>query len=379
MPQDYHHGVRNEEVTVGPRTVSVVATSIIGLVAIASDADAQVFPLNTPVLVTNVKAAIANAGVNATLKKALSAIGEIVNPVIAVVRVAAGVGVDAQEDTDANVVAGLQALLTAKALLGVKPRIIVAPGLATDDVKAAMATVAGTLNGMAYAKTTATEVADAITERDDYSARELMLVYGDFSVWAGEVEARAAGLRAYIDQTMGYHKTLSNVAVPGVTGIDPATSVTWDLQETGTEADLLNEAGITCLVRHNGFRFWGSRTCSDDANFIFESAVRTAQVLKDTCAEGLMWAADKPLHPSLGRDILETVNDLIRRQVRAGYLIGGRAFFDADANASDNLAAGKLVIDFDYTPCPPLEDLQLRQQITDRYFEDFANRVNFSN
>jgi len=39
------------------------------------------------------------------------------------------------------------------------------------------------------------------------------------------------------------------------------------------------------------------------------------------------------------------------------------------------LKEGKLVIDYDYTPIPPLEDLAFRQRITDRYYADFAERV----
>lgn len=68
--------------------------------------------------------------------------------------------------------------------------------------------------------------------------------------------ARALGLRAKIDQEQGWHKTLSNVGVNGVTGI--SASVFWDLQESGTDADLLNESGVTTLIRRDGFRFWGS-------------------------------------------------------------------------------------------------------------------------
>lgn len=43
----------------------------------------------------------------------------------------------------------------------------------------------------------------------------------------------------------------------GVTGI--SASVFWDLQESGTDADLLNESGVTTLIRRDGFRFWGTR------------------------------------------------------------------------------------------------------------------------
>ncbi|WP_333906541.1 phage tail sheath C-terminal domain-containing protein, partial [Delftia acidovorans] len=58
-----------------------------------------------------------------------------------------------------------------------------------------------------------------------------------------------------------------------------------------------------------------------------------------------------------------------------GYILDGRAWFDAEVNTTEALKAGKLVLDYDYTPVPPLEDLGFRQRITDRYFGDFAMRV----
>ena len=42
---------------------------------------------------------------------------------------------------------------------------------------------------------------------------------------------------------------------------------------------------------------------------------------------------------------------------------------------SATLKNGKLTLDYDYTPVPPLEDLTFQQRITDRYYADFALRV----
>ncbi|ORM81561.1 hypothetical protein HA38_22840 [Pantoea allii] len=56
---DYHCGVRVVEINDGTRTLSTVSTAIVGLVCNAEDADATSFPLNTPVLLTNVLASIA--------------------------------------------------------------------------------------------------------------------------------------------------------------------------------------------------------------------------------------------------------------------------------------------------------------------------------
>ncbi|KTQ45932.1 hypothetical protein NS111_23065 [Enterobacter cancerogenus] len=65
--------------------------------------------------------------------------------------------------------------------------------------------------------------------------------------------ARALGLRAKIDQETGWHKTLSNVGVNGVTGV--SASVSWDLQEKDTDANLLNQAGVTPPIRNDGMEF----------------------------------------------------------------------------------------------------------------------------
>ncbi len=218
-------------------------------------------------------------------------------------------------------------------------------------------------------------MAAAVTYRDTFSARELMLIYPDFKVGATNVSAiaRALGLRAQIDQAVGWHKTISNVAVGGVTGI--SKDISWDLQDPNTDAGVLNAGDVTTLVRKNGFRFWGSRTCSDEPLFAFESATRTAQVLADTIAEGMMWAVDKPLHPSLARDIIESINAKFRSLRAGGYLIDGGCWFDPSNNSQVDLAAGKLTIDYDYTPVPPLENLLLNQRITDKYLANFGAGV----
>jgi phage tail sheath protein FI len=48
MPTEYHHGVRVFEINEGTRTIRTVSTAVIGLVAIAEDADAAFFPEDTP-------------------------------------------------------------------------------------------------------------------------------------------------------------------------------------------------------------------------------------------------------------------------------------------------------------------------------------------
>ena len=387
MVDTYHHGVRVVEINSGARPIRTVSTAIIGLVATGADADAVLFPLNKPALITDVKGAIGKAGATGTLAKSLQAIADQADPIVVVVRVEAGAD-DASTttnvvgSTDGGNYTGMQALLAAQAQLGVKPRILGCPGLDTQAVAVALAVVAKKLRAFAYISAgTSASKEDAATYRETFSDRELMIIYPDFMAWDTTTSAaapafavaRAMGLRAKIDATLGWNKTISNVAVSGVTGI--SRDVHWDLQDPATDAGYLNAADVTTLVNFNGFRFWGSRTCSDEPLFAFESSTRTAQILADTIAEGVALFVDKPIHPSTVRDIIETINAKFREMKSLGLIIDANAWYDESLNSSTTLAAGKLAIDYDYTPTPPLEDLTLNQRITDRYLADFATRV----
>jgi len=384
---DYHHGVRVVEINDGTRTIRTVSTAIVGLVCTAPDADAATFPLNRPVLFTRLAEAMGKAGTTGTLLPTLRAIADQADPLTVIVRVAPG---ENAASTNSNVIgnvtggkySGLQALLSAEAVLGVKPRILAVPGLDTEPVAKALAVVAEKLRAMAYASAVGGTKEAAAQYRDKFGARELMLIWPDFTAWDTTTNseqpafatARAVGLRAKIDQAQGWHKTLSNVAVNGVTGL--TKDIYWDLQNPATDAGYLNSHDVTTLIRSNGYRFWGNRTCSDEPLFAFESATRTAQVLADSIADALMWAVDKPMHPTLVRDIIESINAKFRELKGLGCIIDANAWYDDSINTKDTLKDGKLYIDYDFTPVPPLENLTLRQRITDRYLHDFATAVN---
>ena len=383
----YHHGVRVHELNEGNRPIRTVSTAVIGLIATGSDADATAFPLDKPVLITNIQAAIGNAGTQGTLARSLQAIVDQTNAVVVVVRV--DQKTDEAEQTTAVIggtvngkYTGMKALLTAEQHLGVKPRILGAPGLDTAAVTASLGGIAEKLRAFNYVSAHGCETKEeAVAYRDAIGSRETMLIWPDFLGWdtatsstkTFEATARALGLRAKIDNDIGWHKTLSNVPVNGVTGI--SKDVFWQLQSMDTDAGYLNSNEVTTLIQSNGLRFWGSRTCTDDPLFAFENSTRTAQVLSDTMAEGHMWAVDKPLHPSLARDIVEGINAKFRDLKTQGYIIDGECWFDDSVNSKETLKSGRLILDYDYTPVPPLEDLTLRQRITDKYLADFASRM----
>ncbi|MFH7809180.1 phage tail sheath C-terminal domain-containing protein [Acinetobacter sp. BSP-153] len=199
----------------------------------------------------------------------------------------------------------------------------------------------------------------------------MALKYGSGILTAAVV---AAALRAETDKKVGFHKSLSNIAVTGPTGI--SQPITWDLEDPDTDAGYLNSNEITTMILHDGARFWGNRNCSDDPRFAFEVATRTAQFLLDTIINGCFPFVDQPLTPFLAKDIIDSINAKLTEHVNAKRLIGASVWYDPAENTTENLSQGLMWIDYDYTPVPTLENLGLNQRITDRYLVNFDQLIN---
>lgn len=396
---EYHHGVRVIETTGTGAAIRVVSTAVIGLVATAPDADETAFPINTPVLLTNPAGSIGKAGKGGTLARALTAISGQSRALTIVVRVEEGADIAA---TTSNVIGsvttsgqrtGIQALLAAESELGVKPRIIGAPELDTKAVANALASAAQSLRAFTYVAARdevggyALTKEEATAYRKEFGQREVMVMWPNFMAWdnTGGAEgtgaavtlaapAYALGLRAKLDQEVGWHKNISNAVINGPEGI--TVPVFFDLQNPASDAGYLNALEVTTIIRRSGYRFWGSRTCEEQGGkFFFENYTRTAQVLADTIAEAHFAFVDKPMHPSLVRDMLGYINSRFRDLKAGGYLIGAEAYFDPDRNSKEDLAAGRLLISYRYTPVPPLENLIFEQSITDDFLAEFAAAI----
>lgn len=389
MSEEFLHGVKVNEIAEALRTLTTSSTAVIGLVATADDADAATFPLNKPALLTGLTAGVlSKAGKTGTLSRALDAIADIVNCKVIVIRV------DEDEEAEkmkANIIGGvdehgnytgLKAFLVSSSVCGVKPRIFCVPKYDTQEVTTELVGVAQKLNGFVYASCYGCDTKEkAVQYRRNFSQREIMLIYGDFMSFnpnskQTEIDyavTRAAAMRAYMDKTVGWHTSISNKGLNGVTGVTKPLS--FDINDNATDVNYLNEQGITCCINYNGFKFWGLRTCSADKIFIYENYVRTAQVLKDTIAQSFDWAVDKPISTNLVKEIIEAINAKWRDWITKGYLVGGKAWFNQELNSAANLKDAKLLISYDYCAVPPLEQLGFNQYISDEYLVEFSAKL----
>lgn len=365
----YHHGITSTESSKVTPIMKSINMSVIGIISHSTNADVTHYPLDTPVLLTGITTDDINkAGDDSLLQKCLRDIKDIENVQIVVLRVA--------EDTEDT---ALDVLLTSQSRLGVTPKILGAPEMDTPAIVRKMITIAKKTLAFVYASprkddgTLITDKSEIQAYRDLYSARELMLIENE---WQNRsIIATALGLRAYLDKHHQYSfvKSISNVPIDIVSGIKHPR--TWDLTDPDTDVGFLNASDITSVIQHNGFRLWGNHTCSDKPEYMFEPVVRTSQFIRQTINEGSFQFIDQPLNPTTVRDIIRAINAKLTEMVNFGYLIGAKCWYNTELNSETLLMQGKLYLDYDFTPVPVLENLNLNQTITDTYLVNFADLV----
>lgn len=405
------HGVTANEYTHGARAISDIATNIIGIVATGNDADTSAFPLNTPIFSTSVGSLIDRAGSQGTLAKSLDAIHDQADAQIVVVRVA-----DTEDESEKkqNVINGAKQLAKASAYTGFKPKIIGAPELDDADVTAELVVAANALDAFVYASAGGSQDITSLGEyRKGFGQKNLMLIDNDFmdlnpaavptatgsqgdisantltavrnilsggavqgqtnTVTTAATIARILGARAMLDEKVGPHKSISNTEIQGVSALKYPRS--FGLLDINSDANTINNLDVTTLIREKGFRVWGNRTCSADPIWAFEPTVRVASIIKETIAESFLWAMDKPMHPSLMIDIINTINAKLAEKVYKGWLLGAQVFIDPKKIEKERVSNGIFAFDYEFTVAPPLENIELNQHVSDRFIVNLTDRV----
>lgn len=387
MTASRHHGITANEFTHGVRAISDISTAIIGMVCTADDADNDTFPLNTPIFHTSAYNVLGKAGEKGTLAKSLDAIVDQTDAQIVIVRVPES---DNADTLKANVIGsatggnytGLKALRRAKAITGQTPKILGVPEMDSQDVVTELVGLAQATRAFVYASAGGAEnISEVTSYRQNFGQRELMLIDNDFLAFDTTAKAnkpaatiaRVLGARAKLDTQIGWHKSISNTEINGVSALKHGR--TFDLLDKNCDANTLNNADVTTLIRENGFRIWGNRTCSSDPMLAFEVAVRSAQIIQETIASAFLWAMDKPMHPSLIEDIIMGINAKLAEYVNKGYILGARVFLDKGKVTPQAIQAGQFAFDYEWTYVPPLENMVFNQHNTDTFFVNLVEKV----
>ena len=384
MPASFLHGVEVVEIDDGTRPIRTVKSSVIGIVGTAPDADPQKFPLNTPVLIAGSRTEAAPLGATGTLLPSINGIFDQCGALVVVVRVAADDDVNTEianvvggVDADTGHYTGVQALLSAESVLGVTPRLLIAPGYTSQVVVVpALIAVAERLRAIAIVDGPSTNDAEVLAYRKQFGSPRVYLVDPAVRVFDTElaaetvqpVSARAAGVIAKTDNDYGFWASPSNKIINGLVGTE--RPIDYTPGDANARANLLNEHEITTVIQQNGYLLWGNRTLSPDPKWAFLCVRRTADIINDSLLRAHMWAVDRGITKTYLHDVAAGVNAYLRDLKQLGAILGGECWADPEKNPPENIAAGRARFDFDFTPPTPGERLTFASRVTNKYLED---------
>lgn len=372
----------------GASTGAGVVAASFRAASLANGAD-EPFPLNKPVLVAGNQREAAKLGTAGTLPEAMTGIFKQTGAVVIVVRVDEGAD---EEATTANVIGGVDvgtgaytgawAFLGAESNVGFCPRILIAPGWthqrpsdAANPVASELQSIADRLRAVVIKDGPNTNDADAIKDRRDFGSKRVYIVDPFVAVLTDDGDLKnvpassyVAGLICRIDNEMGFWNSPSNKEIYGIVGT--ARAIDFVLGDSTSRANLLNEQEVATIIRQDGFRLWGNRTCAADQKWAFLSRVRTADMINDSILRNHMWAVDRGITRQYFEDVAAGVNAYMRRLQSQGAIAGGECWADKELNTKENIFAGRAVFSFDFSDSPPAERVTFRSLLTDKYLEE---------
>ena len=288
---------------------------------------------------------------------------------------------DESQVTDAEVLAAAAKFIEAEAVTGSKPRILIAPGWTEHVTRlnpAAPPTAAAVTSGLIataerlraviVADGPNTTQADAIAYRNLLGSRRVYVVdpgvrveQTDGSIEDAPASARVAGLMVKNDRERGYWSSPSNRQILGISGT--SRTIDFTLGDENSQANLLNADEVATIIRFNGYRLWGNRTTSSDPKWAFLGVVRTADIINESLLRAHLWAVDRNLTKTYIEDVVESVNDFLRRLIAQGAILSGRCWADPARNTAAEREAGRVYFDFEFDPPSPAERITFRSQI----------------
>ena len=248
-------------------------------------------------------------------------------------------------------------------------------GSTANAVVSEMIGIAERIRAHIIADGPSTNDAAAIAYRGDFGSRRVYVIDPRSTVtdstgttvvsWSSP---RVAGLIAKVDNDLGFWWSPSNQTINGITGTE--RPIDFVLGDANARANLLNENEVATIIRQDGYRLWGNRTCSSDQKWAFLCVSRTADIINDSLLRAHLWAVDRGITKNYVTDVIESVNAYLRHLTSIGAILGGSCWADPDLNTPDQIAQGKVYFDFDFTPTYPAEHITFRSHLVNDYISE---------
>lgn len=356
----YLHGVEVVEGKPKPTPLSLSNQGVIGIIGVAPNADVEKFPLDSPVLIAGSEEEAAALGDEGSLPRALKCIFQQCLPQMVIVRVVGESEADVLNallggyDADTDKYSGVHVFKESKGVLGIAPKILVAPGYSDKTAVAnELRQVADTLKATVVLDGPNTTDAEAIAYVQEFAGCENVYVIDPavkVAIATGFESFVSSPYVAAVMASQSYAESPSNVVIKGVSGL--SREVDYRHGDSHCRANLLNEKYVATIIREDGFRIWGNRAAAGT----FISAYR----IRDYMTEGLNAIffphVDRGLTESKVEYLLIQANKFLASMVRDDKaLIYGTAYAPAERNTADQRRQGRLTVLVDYEDVTPME------------------------
>ena len=283
------------------------------------------------------------------------------------------------------VATGMEKIELCMTVLGVIPDLIVAPGFSKNPtVAAAMATKAGSINGMFKAMalididaSSATTYSAAVTAKNSNNFTDKheivcwpMLKLGDKKF---HFSTQLAGLIAQVDAASGapYVSPSNNGLKCDALIVASGSEVVMTLDQANT----LNAGGVvTGLNFMGGFVAWGNYTAcyptNTDVKDYFIPVSRMFDWVGNTLIQTFWSSLDVPMTRRMVDSIVDSANIWLNGLTGSGYILGGRAEMLESENPTSNLMAGIVKFHVYITPPSPAQEIDFTLEYDASYLEE---------
>ncbi|MEM7295308.1 MAG: phage tail sheath subtilisin-like domain-containing protein [Pseudomonadota bacterium] len=376
MPDTFLHGVEVVDIATGSRPIRTTRSSVIGLIGTAPAADAEAFPLDTPVLISR-RIDAANLGTAGTLPDAIDGIFDQIGAMVVMVRVAEGAtdaetlsnligGID--EDTGAPV--GVHTFLGAHSVVKVSPKILIAPGFSQSaPLVEEMKPIATRLRAIIIADGPNSTSADAVTYKEAIAHKRVYLIDPHIKVWdttedkevLRPASAHIAGVWAKSDEERGWWHSPSNRLINGVLGTARPIDFGWG--DVNSTTNFLNGRWVSTIVQRDGYRAYGNR--ATDGSFVKDTRIH--DMIAEAIQRSHFWAVDRNADRQYFENVIGGVNTFGRSLINRGVVAGFECWADPDLNTPEALADGWVYFNYDYAATPTAERITFRAMINSGY------------
>ena len=173
-----------------------------------------------------------------------------------------------------------------------------------------------------------------------------------------------AGAGAASDAKNGYWESWSSKEIKSAVGSE--RFITWNANDTGSEANQLNAAGITTIAQGfgTGVKTWGNRSAAFPSSTdpkTFVCGQRVDDIVSESIELGSVPDIDKPINKAFVDYIESKGNDFIAKLINDGALLpGSKIVFNKELNTASELAAGHIIFDRIYMFPTPAERITFR-------------------